>query len=814
MVNSHLQSDPTLSQDTPDLGVPALKNLEAVIPGMVYQFRLTQAGHMAFSYMSESCQTLYGVSPSAAMAEVNLILDATHPSDRPALEASIADSAQTLAPWQWEGRIITTAGDLKWVRGTAAPEQHPNGDVIWDGMLIDITDQKQVETELRRSQQQRSALLNNAPIVLYTLDREGNFLTSEGQGLQSVGLTPGQVVGQSIFELYQDAPTILDFISKGLAGEEGAALTNFGEVWFESFCTPLYDEQGNRDGLIGIAVDISDRKRDELKRAATELELKRSQSELQAILDNAPTVIYTKDLAGRYTLSNTAFEQLFDQSRHDFLGKTDYHLMPQATADAIVQADRRVIATGQPIRLEENIIAADQTKRTHVTVKFPLRDLDGSIYAVCGLSTDITERKAAETELLLFKQALDSSSDAIGIADARGNHFYQNQSFSEMYDCESVEAFNEYGGIPAVFVNPQVAPEIFRAIGQGKSWSGEVEQRSHTGRVLSALLRANPIKDNQGRTLGIIGSHTDISERKQFEAQLKQQTCDLELALKELRHTQSQLIQTEKMSSLGQLVAGVAHEINNPVSFIYGNLNYAQSYLKDLFMLLDQYETCYPQPVDKIQLLKETVDIDFLREDLPNLFKSMESGAARIKQIVLSLRTFSRMDEEGRKWVDLQAGIDSALMLLQHRLRRREQRPEIQVSRHFCPQLPQVECYAGQLNQVFMNLLSNAIDALEDRWRQDPSQPLQIDLYTKLTDDGRVAGCVYDNGAGIDAAVRNRIFDPFFTTKAVGKGTGMGLATSYQIIAENHGGSLTCASRPGHGAQFRICMPISSSNVL
>jgi two-component system NtrC family sensor kinase len=311
----------------------------------------------------------------------------------------------------------------------------------------------------------------------------------------------------------------------------------------------------------------------------------------------------------------------------------------------------------------------------------------------------------------------------------------------------------------------------------------------------------------------------EIAQRKQIEVTLRDSEArerdksqQLEQAIENLKRTQTQLIQTEKISSLGQLVAGVAHEINNPVGFIHGNLIHVQYYADSLLNLVHLYQKHYPNPIGEIEKQAENIDLDFLQYDLPKILSSMRIGTDRIRQIVLSLRKFSRMDESEFKEVDIHEGIDSTLLILQHRLQARLEHPEIKVIIDY-GDLPLVECYAGQLNQVFMNILANAIDALEEINTQRVAgsiekHPCCITICTSVVDSQWVKIAIADNGNGIPESIQTQIFNPFFTTKPVGKGTGMGMAISYQIITEKHGGTLRCFSTPEKGTEFEICIPV------
>lgn len=340
--------------------------------------------------------------------------------------------------------------------------------------------------------------------------------------------------------------------------------------------------------------------------------------------------------------------------------------------------------------------------------------------------------------------------------------------------------------------------------------------------------------------------HREVEQRKQIEAALREsetrereKSQELQKTIQELQQTQAQLIQTEKMSSLGRMVAGVAHEINNPACFIYGNLAHASQYFEDLLELVFLYQRTYPEATPEIQTATDEIDLEFLVNDVHKLLASMKVGTERIRDIVLSLRNFSRLEEAELKWVDIHEGIKSTLVILQNRLNSQSemerQKPPIEVIEDY-DDIPPVLCYAGLLNQVFLNIIGNAIDALEDKQKREreentenfsPFIHIRTELLRRDTPQGkfyrisrhqasgldeesrsRVAIYIKDNGKGISEKISSKIFDPFFTTKPVGKGTGLGLSISYQIVVEKHGGELKCISAPGEGTEFIIELPI------
>ncbi|MCC5643078.1 PAS domain S-box protein [Nostoc sp. CHAB 5824] len=599
------------------------QKLSANVPGMLYQFMLHPNNSFSFPYVNSGCYEIYGLTPEEIQADANLITLMVHPDESEDFAQSIALSAQTLQPWQWEGQIVLPSGQVKWIQGASRPELQADGSIIWDGLIIDVTSRKQVEEALHEAYAELEKRVLERTKELATSNEALQAEITEREQAEAQLLEKEQFL-RSVYDGSEHAIFVLDFLVNG------------------DFC---------------------------------------------------------------YTGWNPATERATGISSSEVIGTTPEDVHGAVEGAAVRQRYIKCLETGVPVSYEECLT-------------------------------------------------------------------FQSQ----------------------------------------ETWW---------------ITTINPLKDNEGKIYRLVGTTFNITERIRAETQIKQQAEDLETALQKLQRTQMQLVQSEKMSALGQLVAGIAHEINNPVSFIYGNLTHANEYIQDLVRLLQLYQQQYPQPLTPIQELETEIDLEFLIKDLFKLLDSMKIGTQRIREIVLSLRNFSRMDEAEMKEVNIHEGIDSTLMILEHRIKATPDRPAIQVIKEYS-NLPLVECYAGQLNQVFMNILANAIDALEEsfvvchtlREAEAASTSLafsstgqmispQIHIRTQLLEPNKVIILIADNGPGMSKEVKQRLFDPFFSTKPIGKGTGMGLSICYQIISKKHGGTLECLSQLGNGAEFVITIPRS-----
>ena len=707
------------------------QKMAANVPGMIYQYLLRPDGSNDFIYVSPGCREIYELEPEKLKKNAALMWSVVHPDDLNSLSESIAISAKTLQPWKYEGRIVTRSGKLKWISGISRPELQPNGDILWEGVLIDISDRKLAEIALSES---KVALQQaNQELEKRVLERT--------EALQS------------------------------------------------------------------------------------------SQKMLWLVIDNIPQFIVWKDRDSVYLGGNKNFAKVAGfNHQSEIVGLTDYDMpWKPEEAEFFRDCDRRIMDSNTAeYHIIEPQLQADGTQRWLDTNKIPLHDNNGNVVGILCTFEDITERLSLEAKLQaseeLFRKIFEDAPIGINLANLDDRKLVRvNKNYCEMLGYTAAEllgkTFIEIGHPEDYQKNIQVAAALNR--GEIQSYQIEIRQISATGEIVWVNVTATAIRDGEGKPIYSLRMIENITNRKISEAalqasesQLRKQAAQLQQAYEQLQHAQIQLVQSEKMSSLGQMVAGIAHEINNPATFINGNISHTHHYFQDLIELLNLYQHCYPSPVPQIAEKVKEVELDFLKEDLPKMLDSMKVGVERISKIVLSLRNFSRLDESEMKWADIHEGIDSTLLIVQHRLNPNCEKNGIQVIKEY-GKLSKVNCCAGQLNQVFLNIINNAIDALENqkqprtiviRTLMKPAG-LKTDSKSQLGECDRIVICIADSGPGMTEDVRKRLFDPFFTTKPVGSGTGLGLSISHQIVVEKHRGSLRCICSPGQGAEFWIELP-------
>ncbi|MEG4237812.1 PAS domain S-box protein [Microcoleus sp. Pol14C6] len=594
---------------------------------------------------------------------------------------------------------------------------------------------------------------------------------------------------------------------------------------------PKKRAENSTEANISEAYSLSLCELQQMERAMEQLkqDLKASESRFRNVIEKNADGIAIVNKRGLVCFANPSAEALFNCKADELLGQAFFgNLVVEVSACDLEMATDIIPQVGKTeapgTRVVQTEVEAIRKQKANAVVEMRVveTEWDGEMAYLATLR-DITDRKRAEEMLWLYDRAIAATSTGVTISDATDPEnpiIYCNPAFESMTGYRRQEIIGKNGRFLHGSDTDPAAVEIIRQALQTESECKVIlKNYRKDGTAFWNCFSISPVRDRMGKLTHFIGVQRDITERKQAEealhnseAQSRERAAQLAATLNQLKATNSQLVQSEKMSSLGLLLAGVAHEINNPVSFIYGNLAHLTNYTQDLFDHLELYQQHYPNPVAEIQEQREKNELDFLAEDLPKILSSMSVGVERICQIVQSLRNFSRHDDSQMKPVNLHEGIDSTLLILNHRLKGNGEKPQIQIVKQY-GELPTVECFAGPINQVFMNILSNAIDALEDANSRQSCQEMlknlsQIRIGTEVVGN-LVEIKIADNGPGITEQVKQQIFDTFFTTKPIGKGTGMGLSISYQIIVERHKGELYCTSELGKGTEFTIRIPIA-----
>lgn len=586
--------------------------------------------------------------------------------------------------------------------------------------------------------------------------------------------------------------------------------TNIDGVWVPVNLTIARLHVQPKTLALMTARDMREQRATRTQLKEKEAELREREIRLQAIMDNSPAAIFVKDVAGRYLIANRRHQELFQMSRAEFRGKTAHDIFPKEVAEILLEHDRKVLETKRPMEWEE-VIPHKDGPRTYLSVKFPFRDAGGTVYALGTIATDITERKRVEEERNRF---FTLAVDMLCMAGFDGYFKRLNPSWERTLGWSTAELLSR----PYLdFVHPDdraasitEAQQLTRA--DYRTSSFENRYLCADGKYKWLSWTAIPVVDQQV----IYAAARDITQRKESEQELarayqqtQQLAGDLEKAVAserqahhQLKKTQSRLVQSEKLVALGQMVAGVAHEINNPLTFLSNNFTVLERdvlALRDLMKRFAQADTVLqqhqPELFQAIQQFAQTIDLAYIMNNLDGVFARSRDGLRRIQQIVKDLRSFARMDEGDLHEINLNTGVESTINIVRGQAIRKKIDLELDLGK-----LPLVTCYPAKINQVVMNLVVNAIDACPDNGK--------ITVRTLAVPPG-VQIHVSDNGPGIPPSIRDRIFDPFFTTKPPGKGTGLGLSISHGIV-EDHGGRIEVEATPGQGAHFVVTLPLKA----
>ncbi len=708
---------------------------------------------------------------------------------------------------------------------------------------------QELKAELLATEQKFRQLLEYMPASMAMVDCQMNYLAVSRRWQQNFGFCHSELIGQNHYQVFppldENVQTIYQScIATGVAASyQEPRLKNNGQTdWLSWQIQPWYNNEGKVGGLI-LSVEPIEAIAD-CQNLVEELEVRRQSEFLhQFATDQAADAIFWIKSNGQLSYANEAASHLLGYRKEELLNLTIDEIDP-GFSPPIWSQHWQAFQQSHPLTFESTY-RTNQGTTIFVEVRVNYLAFQGEEY-YCAFVRDISDRKQAAQALQETNEQLHAVLDAVpGLVSWVGadlRYLGVNQHLANAFNLPSHSFIGQKIGFmenSSKFYD--LVPEFFATSESTISTEMNIPfQQEYRNYLIVGQ------KYNQGQKAVFVG--LDISERKRMEADLRQsesqtrqQAIELEKTLEELHRTQTQLIYMEKMFSLGQVVAGLAHEINNSIGFIYGNIGYARQYFEDIIELVKIYQKKTSPSDPDIQEMLEQIDFSFITQDFANILSSMQLGADRIRQVVLSLRTFSQVDQSQKKAFDIHEGIDSTLLLLQNRLQAKAGRPGIKVIKEY-GDLPRIECYPGQLNQVFINLLHNAIDALEQKYRKNPDKTNLPDsiirvkteiLFEETLPQIGATGAVghdylapiaaestvnkfaviriYDNGLGMSEEVQKKLYEPGFSTKPQGKGTGLGLKISRHIIVDKHKGDLSFYSKQGEETEFVIKIPFEQN---
>jgi PAS domain S-box-containing protein len=677
----------------------------------------------------------------------------------------------------------------------ARPLQLRHGDELGelgaalDKMRLNLLEQMQerdrIETLLRTSAQRFRNLVESTNDWLWEIDGAGRYTYVSPQVKNILGYEPDEVLGRSPFELMPaDEAARLERMFADLVARRAplraVANTNRHKdghlVVLETNGVPVLDEHGQCIGYRGIDRDITERRQ-------TEQAQRESERRFRDLLENMQLMAVMLDDAGNITFINDFLLRSTGRTRGEVVGHSWFDLfIPEETRGALRASYLRSMAGGLPASPhEQEILTAAGERRRVVWNTILIHGPDERPVGSASVGADVTEQRKSEAEMQKLLRVAEQTDDAVMITDPAGVIEYVNAAFERVTGYQRAEVI----GQPSRLLNSGQQDAAFyerlwATISSGQPFRALMTNRRKNGEMFHEEKTITPLRDGTGAITHYLSTSKDVTERRRMDEQLQQ---------------------SEKLASIGQLAAGVAHEINNPVGYISSNIATLSRYLKDIFQLLTVYEQIEGTVTDtalqqQLQALKQTMDIGYLRDDIPALINESAEGVARVKKIVQDLKDFSRQEEAEWQMADLHKGLESTLNIVHNEIKYKAE-----VVREF-GDLPLVQCIPSQLNQVFMNLLVNAAHAIDERG---------VIHVRSGTEGDWVWVEVQDNGKGIRPEHLGRLFDPFFTTKPVGKGTGLGLSISYGIV-QKHGGRIEVESEPGRGSRFRVWLPLQQAN--